>query len=78
MSITSEKSGAVLVVSTAGQINSANAADIESKLAALRRLGVPYSDKEVAAAKAELAGRSEMDALVAYLQALGTALKKAN
>lgn len=34
MSITSEKSGAVLVVSTAGQINSANAAEVEAKLLA--------------------------------------------
>jgi cytochrome c oxidase cbb3-type subunit 2 len=56
----------------------ANAADIEAKMRALRTLGVPYSDKEIAAARAEVAGRSEMDALIAYLQNLGTALKRTN
>jgi len=57
----------------------ANAGDIEAKLRALRFLGVPYSDQDVAGAKAELKDRTEMDALIAYLQVLGTALKqKAN
>jgi cytochrome c oxidase cbb3-type subunit 2 len=51
----------------------ANAADIESKMRALRVVGVPYSDGEIAAAKGELQGRTEMDALIAYLQNLGTA-----
>jgi cytochrome c oxidase cbb3-type subunit 2 len=56
----------------------ANAADIEAKLRALRLLGVPYSDKEIAGAHAEVAGRTEMDALIAYLQNLGTANKRSN
>jgi len=57
----------------------ANAADIEAKMRALRRVGVPYSDDEIKAAPAELQGKSETDALIAYLQVLGTALKnKAN
>jgi cytochrome c oxidase cbb3-type subunit II len=56
----------------------ANAEDIEAKLAALRRLGVPYADKEIASAKSELDGKTEMDALIAYLQGLGTALKRSN
>ena len=57
----------------------ANAADIEAKMRALRMVGVPYSDEEIGKARAELQGRSEMDALIAYLQVLGTALKsKAN
>ena len=57
----------------------ANAEDIEAKLRALRFLGVPYSDQDLAGAKAELKDRTEMDALIAYLQVLGTALKqKAN
>jgi len=57
----------------------ANAADIEAKMRALRMVGVPYTDEEIKAAAAELAGKSEMDALVSYLQVLGTALKsKAN
>ena len=53
----------------------ANAADIEAKLRALRTLGVPYADEDIAKAKAELSGRTEMDALIAYLQVLGTAIK---
>jgi len=57
----------------------ANAGDIEAKLRALRFLGVPYSDQDIAGAKAELKDRTELDALIAYLQVLGTALKhKAN
>jgi cytochrome c oxidase cbb3-type subunit II len=42
---------------------------------ALRRVGVPYTDQEIAAARAELANKTEMDALVAYLQGLGTLLR---
>ncbi len=57
----------------------ANADDIEAKMRALRLVGVPYSEKEIKEAKAELQGKTEMDALIAYLQVLGTALKsKAN
>jgi len=55
-----------------------DASDIDAKMRALRRVGVPYSDAEIAAAKAELEGKSERDALIAYLQVLGTALKKVN
>jgi cytochrome c oxidase cbb3-type subunit 2 len=56
----------------------ANAVDIEAKLAALKRLGVPYADEDFKKAKSDLNGKSEMDALIAYLQGLGTAVKKAN
>ena len=52
-----------------------DADDIEAKMRALRRLGVPYSDAEIGAAQAALAGKTERDALIAYLQLLGTALK---
>ncbi|MCW5605583.1 MAG: cytochrome-c oxidase, cbb3-type subunit II, partial [Burkholderiales bacterium] len=38
----------------------AHADDIEAKMRALRRLGVPYTDEEIAGAKAELAGKTEM------------------
>jgi cytochrome c oxidase cbb3-type subunit II len=48
---------------------------IETKLSVLRTLGAPYSDAEIATAKADLAGKTELDAMVAYLQVLGTALK---
>jgi len=56
----------------------ANAADIESKMRALRIVGVPYSDSEITAAKGELDGKTEMDALIAYLQNLGTANRRAH
>ena len=57
----------------------ADAADIEAKMRALRSVGVPYSEEQIKGAKAELQGKSEMDALISYLQVLGTALKnKAN
>jgi cytochrome c oxidase cbb3-type subunit 2 len=49
--------------------------DIEAKMRALRSVGVPYSDAEIAGAGKQLAGKTEQDALVAYLQMLGTALK---
>jgi len=55
--------------------NRANAADIEAKMHALRSVGVPYADAEIANARAELKDKTEMDALIAYLQGLGTALK---
>ena len=41
----------------------------------LRRVGVPYSDDEIAKAGAALEGKTELDALVAYMQVLGTAVK---
>jgi cytochrome c oxidase cbb3-type subunit II len=45
------------------------------KLRAMRTLGVPYTDAQIADAPEELRGRTEVDALVAYLQVLGTAVK---
>ena len=54
----------------------ANAADIEAKLRALRIVGVPYTDEDVKKARGELAGKTELDALIAYLQNLGTANKR--
>jgi cytochrome c oxidase cbb3-type subunit 2 len=53
----------------------ANADQIETKLSTLRTLGHPYSDADIAGAKKELAGKTEADALIAYLQVLGTSLK---
>jgi cytochrome c oxidase cbb3-type subunit 2 len=41
----------------------------------LRRVGVPYSDGEIAQAADAVRGKTEIDALVAYLQVLGTAVK---
>jgi cytochrome c oxidase cbb3-type subunit II len=54
----------------------ANAEDIQAKLRALRFLGVPYTDEQIAGAPKELQGKTEMDALIAYLQGLGTAVKR--
>jgi cytochrome c oxidase cbb3-type subunit 2 len=45
---------------------------IERRLAALRRLGHPYSDETIQGAAASLEGATELDALIAYLQGLGT------
>ena len=45
------------------------------RMRALRRLGVPYSDEEIAQSPDELKGKTEMDAVIAYLQVLGTAMK---
>lgn len=52
--------------------------DIEGKLKAMRTLGVPYTDAQIASAKTDVAGKTEMDALIAYLQVLGTAIKNKN
>ena len=54
----------------------AKSEDIEAKMRALRMVGVPYTNEEIAGAKKALEGKSEMDALIAYLQGLGTALKQ--
>jgi cytochrome c oxidase cbb3-type subunit II len=54
----------------------ANAADIEAKMRALKVLGAPYSPEEIAGSRKELQGKTEMDALIAYLQNLGTAVKR--
>lgn len=45
------------------------------KMAVLRSLGVPYTDADIAGASEAVKGKTEMDALVAYLQGLGTLIK---
>jgi cytochrome c oxidase cbb3-type subunit 2 len=45
------------------------------RMKALRTVGVPYTDAEIAKAAEDVKGRTEMDALIAYLQVLGTARK---
>jgi cytochrome c oxidase cbb3-type subunit 2 len=52
-----------------------DAVDIRTRMMVLRRLGAPYTDEEIAAAPAQLARKTEMDAMIAYLQSLGTAVK---
>jgi cytochrome c oxidase cbb3-type subunit II len=55
--------------------NPADADTISAHMRALRRVGVPYTDEQIAKAPEELKGKTEQDALIAYLQSLGTALK---
>jgi len=50
--------------------NALDAAEVADKLRALRRIGVPYSDADIAAAPAAVTGHTEMDALIAYMQTL--------
>ncbi len=45
------------------------------KMIALRRVGVPYTDADIAGAKAAVAGHTEQEALITYLQGLGIASK---
>lgn len=52
--------------------------EIMPKMRALRRVGVPYTDAEIAEAPKELVDKTEQDALVAYLQGLGTQIKTRN
>lgn len=52
-----------------------DAAGLPARLAAMRTLGVPYTDDQIKSSAQDVAGKTEMDALVAYLQVLGTALK---
>ena len=49
--------------------------DVAARMRALRRIGVPYSDEDIAAAPAALAGKTELDAVIAYLQGLGIELR---
>jgi cytochrome c oxidase cbb3-type subunit 2 len=56
----------------------ADAGSIQARMKALRIVGVPYTDEQIAKAPEELKGRTEQDALVAYLQNLGTAITQKN
>ena len=53
-----------------------DSSDIVAKMSALRSLGHRYTDDEINAAVAQLEGKTEMDALVTYLQNLGTVIKQ--
>ena len=52
-----------------------NVAILADKMRALRRVGVPYTDEDIAKAAESVKGKTEMDAVVAYLQGLGTILR---
>ena len=48
---------------------------VAPKMKALSMVGVPYTDADMSGAEKEVAGKNEQDALIAYLQVLGTAIK---
>ena len=50
-------------------------ASVPPRLTAMKRLGVPYTDAEIAASADAVKGKSELDALIAYLQSLGIHVK---
>jgi cytochrome c oxidase cbb3-type subunit 2 len=52
-----------------------DAAGMATRMKALRSVGVPYTDTEIAQAAADVKDKTDMDALVAYLQSLGRALR---
>ncbi|KHL68987.1 cytochrome-c oxidase, cbb3-type subunit II [Pseudomonas flexibilis] len=54
--------------------NTLDGKDTAKKLQALRTLGVPYTADDIATARDAVKGKTEMDAVVAYLQVLGTSL----
>jgi cytochrome c oxidase cbb3-type subunit 2 len=58
--------------------NRLDPAEIVPKLRAMQMLAVPYSEEDVKKAPAELEGKTEQDALIAYLQGMGTQIKTRN
>jgi cytochrome c oxidase cbb3-type subunit 2 len=56
--------------------NAVDASLIQRKMRVLRVLGHPYSDEEIDNAPGMLEGKSEMEAMIAYLQNLGTSVKR--
>ena len=52
-----------------------NPADVAPRMEALKIVGVPYTEAEIKAAGDEVKGKTEMEAVIAYLQVLGTAVK---
>jgi len=57
--------------------NTVEGVDVQDRMKALRFVGVPYTDTEIEAAPSALVGKTEEDALVAYLQGLGVAMRNA-
>lgn len=51
-----------------------NGAHVQAKMKAMRTMGIPYTDEDIAKAAEETNGKTEMEALIGYLQSLGTAL----
>ncbi len=55
--------------------NAVDAASMPAHMKALRTVGVPYTDEQIAASTAEIKGKTEVEAVIAYLQVLGTLVK---
>jgi len=55
--------------------NLVDAAGVPARMAAMKKLGVPYSDEEIAKGADDVKGKTELEATIAYLQVLGTAIK---
>jgi len=55
--------------------NLVDAAGLPTRMAAMKKLGVPYSDEEIAKGADDVKGKTELEATIAYLQVLGTAIK---
>ncbi|CAN5747395.1 cytochrome-c oxidase, cbb3-type subunit II [soil metagenome] len=51
---------------------------VAPKLRAMKTLGVPYTEKQISEASSEVTDKTELDALIAYLQVLGTSIKNKN
>ena len=58
--------------------NALDGKDIAARMKALQRIGDPYTDEQIAGAPAEVAGKTELDAVVAYLQGLGKHAPRGN
>jgi cytochrome c oxidase cbb3-type subunit II len=57
------------------KFSASDAADTIPRMKALRMVGVPYTEEQIANSPKEVEGKTEMQALIAYLQSMGTALK---
>jgi cytochrome c oxidase cbb3-type subunit 2 len=58
--------------------NKLDPSEVTPKLRAMKLLGVPYTDADIANGPEELKDKTEQDALIAYLQGLGTAIRNKN
>lgn len=56
--------------------NSVQGLNVQARMSALSSIGVPYTDEEIAQAPEALVGMTEEDALIAYLQSLGTGVRE--
>ncbi len=55
--------------------NPADHTGVQAKMKVMKTLGVPYTDEDIAKASSEVEGKTELDALIAYLQNMGTTIK---